>query len=304
MTGFAILCPGQGSQTSTMFDLVVAEPAGRAVVAAFDDALGIDVVTRAHADDDLFANAYAQPAFVASAIATWAVLAPRLPEPALFAGYSVGEVSAWSCAGAWTVANAARVTAARAAAMDARSPPRCGMLAVRGLPRDDIATLAPGLDVAIVNDHDHVVLAGPDAAIDAAMPALAAHGAWTRRLDVRVPSHTRFLADAATDLRATLAELPPRDVDVPVLRGVDGVPCRRGGDAAEALPRAVHATIRWDDCMRTLAESGVRVALELGPGRALAGLCAVGCPDVVVRSVADFRTFDGIERWVLRSLEG
>ena len=299
----AVLCPGQGSQTSSMFDFATAHPEGAAVVATFSDRLDCDLLARARAGHGLFDNAFAQAATVSAAVATWAVLAPRLPRPSLFAGYSVGEVSAWACAGAWDTGVAADVVAARAAAMDRLGPSGCGMLAVRGLPLDAIERHADGLYVAIVNEADHAILAGTKGALDAAAATLAQAGAWTRRLEVAVPSHTPLLAAAATAFAATLRATPALATEGRVLRGVDGVACRLRDEMAEALPDALRRTIRWDACCRAMVESGIRVALELGPGRALAQLCAVNCPGIEVRSIEDFRSPDGMASWVARGLE-
>lgn len=302
MTPFAILCPGQGAQSSTMFDLVLDVSEAAKVIGVFSNVSRIDLVARTAANDRLDENAYAQPAIVAAAVATWTVLARELPPPTLFAGYSVGEVSSWACAGAWDVAAAAAVTRQRALAMDGYGPANCGLLAVRGLPRDEIERCGVDLFVAIVNGSDHVVLAGPDEAITAASLVLAARGAWTRRLDVRVPSHTRLMQEAALRFGDETKANPPQDVEARVLRGIDGAPCRRGVDAMNGLTRAICETIRWDACQQALAEAGIRVALELGPGRALTALCAVECPDIVVRSVADFRSLRGAADWLLRQV--
>ncbi|ABM93750.1 acyl-carrier-protein S-malonyltransferase-like protein [Methylibium petroleiphilum PM1] len=125
MRDYAIVCPGQGTQSPDMFDLVAAHPRGLAVLQDFGAALGRDLVAEAQAGTGLHANAWAQPALVALARASWEILAPELPAaPAAFAGYSVGEVSAWSCAGAWDVAGSARLAATRAALMDAARPAR------------------------------------------------------------------------------------------------------------------------------------------------------------------------------------
>ena len=52
------------------------------------------------------------------------------------------------------------------------------------------------------------------------------------------------------------------------------------------------------ECMRELTESGVRVVLELGPGRSLAKLVGESQPEIVVRSVADFRSWQGVIDWL------
>ena len=305
MAEFALLCPGQGSQSPEMFDFALGHSRGREVIEAFEATLGLGLVARARANERLFDNTFAQPALVAVALANWAVLAPDLPSPLLFAGYSVGEVSAWGCAGAWDAAWCARVAAERARLMDADSPADCGMLAVRGLRHEELVVLASSLHVAIINDPHHLVLAGKLADIELADGSLTAHGATTRRLDVRVPSHTPLLAGACRALGQFLQSVPMRDVPVPVLRGIDGLALRHGAQGKLALEQAVSHTIRWDLCQRTIAESGVRVLLELGPGRSLTKISADQETEslIVGRSIADFRSADGIARWLERQLE-
>ena len=306
MRDFAILCPGQGTQSPEMFDFAAADPAGREVIAEFSDALGIDLLSLAQSGVGLFDNRFAQPAMVAVARAVWATLEPRVPAPALFAGYSVGEVSAWSCAGAWDSRGSAIVAQTRARLMDAATPPDCGMLAVLGMPFDAVKGVAEAhadLYIAIVNDLDHVVLAGLNASLDAADAQLKARGAKTRRLDVKVPSHTPMLASVARELEAFLQSSTQATATATVLRGIDGRRCHRSDDCAPALSRAVAEPIRWVDCMREIVESGVNVVLELGPGRSLAKLCSDAYPDLVARSVADFRSPDGVAAWLERHLQ-
>ena len=303
MSHFAVLCPGQGGQSPAMFDLPLAHARGRAVLDAFGAAAGIDLVARARAGDRLFDNAFAQPALVAAALATWAVLEPLLPEPRLFAGYSVGELSAWGCAGAWSVDDCAQVATMRAREMDRSTPPGCAMLAVRGLREPEVATFADGLPLAIVSGADHVVLAGDAVRLAAVAERLVAHGATTRILDVRVPSHTPVLHGASEEFRSALAALPPRDVTVPVLRGVDGQPCSHGSEATSALSDAIAHTVRWDRCLERLAESGVNVLLELGPGSALARIASESDGAFSARSVSDFRSLDGVASWLRRQLD-
>lgn len=302
MPDFAVICPGQGSQFPDMFELAVADVRAREVLERFSDALSVDLVAHARRGDDLFGNAYAQPALVALASATWAALAPDVPEPVAFAGYSVGEVSAWSCAGAWSPEQAAQVVQSRAACMDRYAPPDCGMLAVRGVLLEQMQA---GRDVfvAIVNDADHAVLAGSRPALLQAEQALKAAGAWTRLLDVHVPSHTPLLQPAAEAFRLGLARVPLQRLSIPVLRGLDGARCWDQAACLEALPRAVAEPIRWVDCMHGLVESGARVVLELGPGRSLTKLCGDSGLSLRARSVNDFRSFGAATEWLRRQLD-
>jgi [acyl-carrier-protein] S-malonyltransferase len=79
---------------------------------------------------------------------------------------------------------------------------------------------------------------------------------------------------------------------------------RSGGagveDAIEHLARQLAEPIRWMDCMDAIAEQGITAALELGPGSALSKMLSARHPRIECRSAADFRTLDGIRRWLER----
>ena len=55
--------------------------------------------------------------------------------------------------------------------------------------------------------------------------------------------------------------------------------------------------------MQTLADSGVSLVLELGPGGSLSKMISAIYPTISARSVIDFRTPQGLQNWVLRQLE-
>jgi [acyl-carrier-protein] S-malonyltransferase len=59
-------------------------------------------------------------------------------------------------------------------------------------------------------------------------------------------------------------------------------------------------TIEWSACMDAAVESGVTVALELGPGAALSRMFRSRHPEIACRSVSEFRSLDGIVSWLER----
>ena len=96
-----ILCPGQGAQGPAMLDLLKGEPEAERVLAHVSAGLDAPVADILSGPEDaLFSNAIAQPLICAVELATWAALSGRLPSPRVFAGYSVGELAAYGCAGA------------------------------------------------------------------------------------------------------------------------------------------------------------------------------------------------------------
>jgi [acyl-carrier-protein] S-malonyltransferase len=89
----------------------------------------------------------------------------------------------------------------------------------------------------------------------------------------------------------------------PVLSGIGAEAISGKPRAVETLARQLNETIRWSDCMDAAAEAGMTVALELGPGAALSRMLRSRHPQIACRSVADFRSIDGIATWLARHFD-
>ena len=300
----AILCPGQGAQHAGMFN-VLGQPADEALLREWrlDEALGQPLAS-VLADPALqSANRIAQPLVVAATLAAWHVVREVLPAPALVAGYSIGELSAYGVAGSLDGREALRLAAARAEAMDrckAGQPPQA-MLAVSGLSAAALAPLLPAgqVHIAISTGAASFVLGGRADAMPALEQALRSGGAQVTPLPVRVASHTPLMEGAVQPvlelLQASIFEAPR----LPVVAGISAELVTAVDSAQRTLSRQVAQPIRWDDCMDACAEAGVDTVLELGPGAALARMFHARFPQIACRSVADFRTVEGLRRWVV-----
>ena len=303
MTALAILCSGQGRQGRGMFDLVADAPEARSVFEAAASVLGgRDPREVAATDDDaaLHANATAQVLCCAGALAVWAVLQPKLDSPLVVAGYSVGEVAAWGVAGALQPAAVFDVVARRAALMDEATDAPSGLLAVRGLSPAALDALCREADVhvAIRNAPDRVVVGGRRDALDRAGKAAEAQGASVTAIPVGVPSHTPLLRGASEKFGAFLCDLGDvRTPDVRLLSGIDGAAVFDVRDGLDKLGQQVARTVDWAACMDACRAAGATRALELGPGNALARMMGDVIGERDSRSVADFRSLDGVLRW-------
>jgi len=308
-----LLCPGQGGQHAAMFDLARRHPAGAALLARLAPLLP---VMEAESDGGWHANRHAQPLVVAATLAMWAAIAEAAPAPALVAGYSIGELSAWSVAGALDPFDTVALAARRAGLMDQcvtggheladdrtrAMRHRHAMLAFAGLPAASAAAMAAprGGWLAIRNGADSGVIGLPAGQADALRAQLAAQGGTVTRLPVAVASHTPYMAGAVRAFEEALAASPLRDASCPVLSGTSAERLFRRTQALSHLPRQLAHTIDWDGCMDACGEAGITVALELGPGNALARMMQSRHPHMACRSVADFRSVEGILGWLAR----
>ncbi|CAN7740659.1 ACP S-malonyltransferase [Variovorax paradoxus] len=294
---FALLFSGQGNQHSAMLPWL----ADDALVHGMCAQLGVDDWRRALADPHWAErNDNAQTLLTGLALAAWAQLGPMVSPPAAVAGYSVGELAAFSAAGVIDAGAAAALAPQRAAAMDrcaARAPG--GLLAVSGLPEQKWEQLRidAGLELAIRNGSASVVLGGPIAALDEAERMAIAAGAQCTRLRVNVASHTRWMREAAESFSLALAQVPfqaPRAV----LFSNAGDRIRDAGSARTALAAQIAQTVRWDECMENIMARQVRCVLEVGPGQALARMWNQRYPGVPARACDDFRSAAAVAAWL------
>ncbi|MBK4735627.1 acyltransferase domain-containing protein [Noviherbaspirillum pedocola] len=299
----ALLCPGQGAQHADMFSIL----GGAASDAhGLGDVLGM-APSKAVADPVvLFSNRHAQPLLVAATLAAWERVADAMPLPVVAAGYSIGELSAHAVAGAIEGHAALALAARRAALMDAAIDPGApqALMAVTGLRMAALLPLleAHGLFPAIVNGDDAAIVGGRRRDLAAVQSALASTHAHVTPLPVEVASHTPLLRPAADAFRDALDGIAFGQWRFPVLAGIDASPVASADAARAALARQLAETIRWVDCMDALAESGIAAAIELGPGAGLARMFAARHPEIACRSIADFRTLDGLLSWLERQL--
>jgi [acyl-carrier-protein] S-malonyltransferase len=301
----AILCPGQGAQGPGMFDLAASDPAAMAHVDAWlRDADGPVSQTPlrellAH-PSAMFDNRSAQPLVVASTLMAWTMLAGRLPRPALVAGYSVGEVSAYAVAGALPLDRAVAIASQRAAIMSAAASivGEQGMAAVSGVAPQLAADLVAraGCEAAI-DTPGALIAGGLRANLDRLAELAPQAGAGYKPLPITVASHTSLLASAVDPLRGLL-QAHVAAPSLPLLAGVSATAVHDGAQAAELLALQTVNTMRWTECLDAILEARIDVALELGPGNALAHMLRERHPGIACRSVADFRSVKGIVAWV------
>jgi [acyl-carrier-protein] S-malonyltransferase len=300
---YAVLCPGQGAQHPQMLDLVAGNPAARAMLNEAAQALGEDPHAWLRQPEIIFRNSIAQPLICVGELAMWTALHGELPLPTAFAGYSVGELAAYGCAQALDAGELARLARARAQAMDAvAGERRGGMLATRGLTREVIAALCAGREasIAIATADDAFVLGGTQSALDALAHEVEQCGAQITCLQISVAAHTPLLAGAVEAFRAVLQGSTLRAPAVPVIAGIDAAWVTTRERAVTTLSQQIAATVEWAQCMDVLYERGIRLFLELGPGRALSRMLLERHPDVEARAVDEFRSLAAAVAWITR----
>ncbi len=306
----AILCSGQGAQHAGMFDLVAQAPEARPILDVAREFLGgVEPArfVREVDEETLFSNRAGQCLCCTQALAAWAVIRPHLPGAVVLAGYSVGELAVWGCAGLLEPPELLRLALARAEVMDESSGGDTGLVAIIGLHRGRIDELCRThtAHVAIVNGEDFFVLGGARDGLTTLLDDARRAGATTvTLLRVAVASHTPLLAEASRRFAEALAGTPwpcGLPAGIRLLSGVDGDAVLDPAAGARKLAAQISQTVRWDACLDACRAAGTETVLELGPGRALAAMARQALPQARVRSMDDFRTPAGVLDWLRRS---
>lgn len=297
-----LLCPGQGDQTPGMFGVLNGDPEAATVWDLFARETGCDPFSLSA--EDMQVNANAQPLVCAFQLAVWAAVGRRLSPVRALAGYSVGELAAYGCAGALSPKDVIALARRRAIAMDEAFPGGGVMLALRGLGRVAVGALCArhGGEIAIVNDDDRIVIGGPSDAIAACGAEALARGAKVTALAIHIPSHTSLMQPAVAPFRRALETVDWKRPSAPVLAGISGAPIFAPAPAQDVLAAQLATTVDWAACLDGLRERGCSVLLELGPGSGLARMARDRMPDIPARSVAEFNSLNGVLDWVAREL--
>ncbi len=284
MTQFAMVFPGQGSQTVGMLANLAAEnPLVEKTFREASDALGYDLwaLVQQGPVEELNKTWQTQPALLAASVAIFRVWQEKGGlTPAMLAGHSLGEYSALVCAGVIDFSDAIKLVELRGKLMQEAVPEGTGaMQAIIGLDDAAIAKAceeaAQGQVVSPVNFNSpgQVVIAGNKEAVERAGAACKAAGAKRALpLPVSVPSHCALMKPAADKLAVALEKLTFNAPVIPVLNNVD-VKCETSAEAIRsALVRQLYSPVRWTECVEFMAQQGVTSLLEAGPGKVLTGL--------------------------------
>jgi len=240
----------------------------------------------------------AQPALMAVSMAVMRVLERekglKLKDKVKFvAGHSLGEYSALAAAGAFSLADAARLLKLRGQAMQAAVPVGQGaMTALLGVGIDAARKVAEAAaqgevcQVANDNEPTQVVLSGQKTAIDRVAAVGKEFG--VRRavpLPVSAPFHCMLMQPAADAMAKALAGVTVNTPAVPVVANVLAQAISDPAEIKKRLVEQVTGTVRWRECVTYMTANGVTHFYEIGAGKVLSGLAKRIDPSVNAASI-------------------
>lgn len=293
----AFLFPGQGSQAVGMGkDLYENFETSKNVFDTADKVLGKSVTTLCFEgpEDSLKQTVNTQPCIVTMSIAALEALKSQLDiKPDFVAGHSLGEYCAMYEAGVMSLETTFKAIQKRADLMSA-SATGGAMSAILNAPEGALeealkeASSVGYVDVANYNSPAQVVITGDNDAVAKAGEILLEKGA--RRvvpLPVSGAFHSKFMENASKEFVGFVSDLELNNASIPVVTNVDAKATVESADFREKMPKQICSSVHWTQTIQQMANDGVEIFVEIGPGKVLAGLNRKIAPEAKMFNVFD-----------------
>jgi len=283
---FSVIFPGQGSQMIGMgkefydnFELV------KKLFNEADDVLNFPltklILEGPKEELDLTANT--QPAIFLISYAIFSVVKKEfnidLNSAKYFAGHSLGEYSALSCAGYLSFSETLKILRIRGDAMQNSVPKgQGGMIAVLGSTVEAIEKLLKDnqndIKVQIANDNSEgqIVLSGKIEELDKLIIILKEKSIKNIKLPVSAPFHCSLMSKATNIMSEELNKLSFLQSENKLISNVTANEIRDTDELKDLLIKQIENRVRWRESVINMINNDVNHFIEIGPGKVLSGL--------------------------------
>ena len=295
----SIIFPGQGSQIVGMgkefFDkhnLV------KKLFTEADDTLGLNLskIILNGPKQDLDSTENTQPAIFLVSYSIFKVIKEEfnidLNKAKYFAGHSLGEYSALSCAGYLDFNETVKLLRVRGKAMQDSVPKgEGGMLAVLGSKIEDIEEIlndnSNSFKAEIANDNSNgqLVLSGKIKDLELINNFLKIKKIKSIKLPVSAPFHCSLMSKATEEMSNQLKKIEFKHSNNIIFSNVTGQEVSDPHNLKNLLIDQIEKRVRWRESIINMINKGVEHFVEIGPGKVLSGLIKRINKDVKITSI-------------------
>lgn len=300
----AFVFPGQGSQSVGMLaDLNNAFPVVKKTFDEASEVFGRDMweLAQQGPEQELAQTEITQPIMLIAGVAAWRAWSEASDiRPALMAGHSLGEYTAYVCAESITLADGVALVKRRGELMRDACPGGKGkMAAILGMEDDELKAVCAGaaqgevVQAVNFNAPGQIVIAGHSTAVDRAIELAKQKGARKAMpLAVSVPCHSDLMRAASEELAAKLASTSINKPVIPVVNNIDAQIELNPERIREKLIVQLYSPVLWVDSIKTMSTQGITRVVECGPGKVLSGMNKRIVRELEVFNVLDAASLD------------
>ena len=310
---FSVIFPGQGSQMVGMgkefydkFDLV------KNLFKEADETLNFPlsklILEGPKEDLDLTANT--QPAIFLISYAIFNVVKKEfnidLHKAKYFAGHSLGEYSALSCAGYLSFSDTLKILRIRGDAMQNSVPKgEGGMVAVLGSTVEIIEKILKDNEqnfkaqVANDNSEGQIVLSGKMDDLDKLILTLKENTIKNIKLPVSAPFHCSLMSKATNIMSEELNKLNFNQVDNKLISNVTAKEISNTDELKDLLIKQIENRVRWRESVINMVDNDINHFVEIGPGKVLSGLVKRINRGVKINTINNQEDIEGLKIWAI-----
>ena len=283
---FSVIFPGQGSQIVGMgkdfyekYDLV------KKLFKEADEALNLSIsrIILEGPKEDLDLTANTQPAIFLISFSIFQVMKKEfdidLNKAKFFAGHSLGEYSAISCAGYLDFQNTIKILKIRGNAMQNSVPKgEGGMMAVLGAKIENVEKILKEnqknflVEIANDNSEGQVVLSGKNQDLDKLSIYLKENKIKNIRLPVSAPFHCSLMVKATDIMNEELKKLTFKKGTNSLISNITADEIFNADELKNLLIKQIENRVCWRESVINMINKGVNQFIEIGPGKVLSGL--------------------------------
>ena len=283
---FSVIFPGQGSQIVGMgkelydkYDLV------KNLFDKADDTLNYSIskIILEGPKDELDLTANTQPAIYLISYSIFNVAKKEfnldLNKAKYFAGHSLGEYSALSCAGYLDFSETLKILRIRGHAMQNSVPKgQGGMVAVLGSTVEEVEKILAEnkkeLKAQIANDNSvgQIVLSGKTDDLEKLINILKESSIKNIKLPVSAPFHCDLMSNATKIMKEELNKLNFKEGQNKLISNVTANEIKGQDELKTLLIEQIENRVRWRESVINMIENEVNHFIEIGPGKVLSGL--------------------------------